>query len=268
MITVLSMIGLWLLLNVLMYARQPAMVFFPTADVQQTPAELGLAYEDVHLSTADGVTLHAWYVPAANSKKVVLFFHGNAGNITHRGESIDIFHNLGWSVFIVDYRGYGSSEGSPDEPGLYQDARAAWQFLMQKKHYAHDDIIVFGRSLGGVVAAQLAYEVQPRHLILESTLSSARDMADRILPGISRLLFSRYEFATSEKLAGIRSRILMLHSPDDEMIPFEQAQKNFRQANEPKSFITLDGGHNEGFLLSQPAYSQALHDFVTAGATQ
>jgi len=250
-------------MNAWMYLKQPRMIFFPFDSVSVTPASWGLEYEEVGLRTRDGLTLHGWYIPAKGSDKVLLFFHGNAGNIAHRGDSVAIFHGLGLNVFIFDYRGYGRSEGAPSEDGLYLDARAAWTYLTQDRGFAGGDIILFGRSLGGAVATRLATEVQPAGLILESTFSSARDMADEVFPVLSRLVFLRFRFNTAMQIKKVHSPLLVLHSPNDEIIPFGQGRKIFDAANGPKKFVELTGDHNYGFVRSQPVYGQALGTFVS-----
>lgn len=252
------------LLNGLMYLQQPLMTFFPHTTLEQTPTEWGLVYEDVFLETEDGVRLHGWYIPHQDARHTLLFFHGNAGNISHRGSSIEIFHRLGLNVFIIDYRGFGKSEGKPDEQGLYKDASAAWYYLIEQRNLKQKDIVVFGRSLGGVVATQLAAQVQPGGLIVESTFSSARDAANAIFPILSRLIFLRYDFNTVAHIKQVKSPVLVLHSPDDEIIPFRLGEKVFQAANEPKSFIKMRGGHNNGVFMSQPEYELALGEFFTA----
>ena len=258
----LLLLGLTLL-NSCMYLQQPSMIFFPHATLGQTPAEWGLAYEDVFLDTENGVRLHGWYIPHHGSKQALLFFHGNAGNISHRGASVEIFHRLGLNVFIFDYRGYGKSQGKPEENGLYKDARAAWRYLTDERGFDQEDIILFGRSLGGAVAADLAAEIQPGGLILESTFSSARDVANAILPVLSRLIFLRYDFDTAAHVRRVACPVLVLHSPDDDIIPFRLGEKVFQAANEPKSFVKMRGDHNSGFLMSQPDYERALGAFVS-----
>jgi hypothetical protein len=250
------------LFNGWMYMQQPSMIFFPQKALDETPAAWGLEYEEVSLNTADNVRLHGWYLPNPGSGKALLFFHGNAGNISHRGSSVEIFHRLGVNVLIFDYRGFGASEGRPDESGLYEDARAAWRFLREEKGFDSKDIILFGRSLGGTVATKLASEVHPAGLILESSFSSARDMASEIMPLISRVVFLRFSFNTLDIIDRIHCPLLVLHSPGDEVIPFGQGEKIFRAAREPKTFVTLEGGHNGGYLLSQPGYEQALEAFI------
>ena len=251
------------LLNGFMYLQQPSMTFYPHATLNQTPMEWGLVYEDVFLATEDNVRLHGWYLPHQGSRKTLLFFHGNAGNISHRAASVEIFHRLGLNVFIFDYRGYGKSQGKPDEDGLYEDARAAWRYLTDERGVGQDDIILFGRSLGGAVAAELAAAVQPGGLILESTFSSAKDAARAVFPVLSRLIVLRYDFDTAAHLRRVTSPVLVLHSPDDEIIPLHLGEALFRAANEPKSFVKMRGGHNNGVMMSQPDYEQALGTFVS-----
>ena len=256
------------LLNSCMYLRQSSMVFFPYAALGQTPAEWGLAYKDVFLETKDGVRLHGWYIPHNGSQQTLLFFHGNAGNISHRGASVEVFHRLGLNLFIFDYRGYGKSQGKPDEEGLYKDARAAWRCLTDQRGFEREDIILFGRSLGGAVAAELAAEVQPGGLILESTFSSAKDVANALLPVLSRLIILRYDFNTAAHVRRVASPLLVLHSPDDEIIPFHLGERVFQAANEPKTFFRMRGDHNSGFLLSQPDYEWALGAFISGSIMQ
>jgi fermentation-respiration switch protein FrsA (DUF1100 family) len=256
-LVIIPVLGL-MLLNALMYFQQPGMIFYPTRDLDQTPADWGLDYEDVTFNTADNVQLHGWYVPSPQSEQVLLFFHGNAGNISHRRESIELFHRLGLNVFIIDYRGYGNSTGKPDEQGLYQDAAAAWRYLTEEKDFANNQILIFGRSLGGAVAARLASGVQARGLIVESTLSSARDFAKTAFPVLSRLVVTRYGFNTAENIQHVNYPVLVLHSPDDEIMPFQLGEKVFQSAHQPKHFVRMQGGHNDGFLQSQPEYEQQL----------
>lgn len=252
----LLVIAIWL------YWLQPGMIFYPYRTLQATPADWGFAYEDVALRTEDGVNLHGWYLPSEGAQRVLLFLHGNAGNISHRGESLAIFHRLGLNVLIIDYRGYGQSGGRPTEAGLYQDAWAAWRYLTEERGFDAQDIILFGRSLGGAVAAQLAAEAGPGGLILESTFSSARDFARQVLPLLSRLTVLRFEFNTAAALARVHCPLLVLHSPEDDIMPYELGRKLFAAANEPKQFWQLRGDHNGGFLLSQPGYEQTLAAFL------
>ncbi len=259
MLTVL--LGL-VLLNGFIYIQQPSITFFPHKTIEQTPQEWGLEYENVFLKTADEVRLHAWYIPHEGSNKTLLFFHGNAGNISHRRSSIEIFNRLGLNIFIIDYRGFGKSAGRPSEQGLYKDATAAWLYLTNERNINPDEIIIFGRSLGGVVATELASRTQPKALIVESTFSSARDIADAMFTVVSRIIILRYEFNVLENIKQVTSPVLVLHSPDDEIVPFKLGKKVFNAANEPKNFVEMKGGHNTGLLMSQPEYETELAKFI------
>jgi hypothetical protein len=258
----LPLVGI-LVLNGLMYLQQPRMIFFPSRALAATPTDWGLDYQDVALQASDGVELHGWWIPHDGADKTVLFLHGNAGNISHRGESITIFHRLGVNVFIPDYRGYGKSSGAPSEAGLYRDAAAAWQYLTVVRGIAPADIVIFGRSLGGAVAARLASEVPAGGVILESTFSSARDFAHMVFPVLSRLVVQRFEFDAARAAAGITAPLLVLHSADDEVVPIELGRRLYAAAAPPKRFVTLRGDHNSGFLVSRPDYDRALQDFLT-----
>ena len=257
----LAIIGV-VLLNGLMYLRQPDMIFFPTGPLVEAPSDWGLAYEDVSLDTEDGVRLHGWYLPRKGATRALLFFHGNAGNISHRGDSVAIFHRLGLNVLIFDYRGYGKSRGTPSEEGLYRDATAAWRYLTQVRGLAESDVILFGRSLGGAVVAELASRVEAGGLILESSFSSARDVAHALLPLLSRVIVLRYDFPAASYLQRATSPVLVLHSPQDEIIPYRLGRRLFDAAPEPKTFFDLRGDHNSGFIQSQPDYEEALRTFL------
>ncbi len=260
--TLLNLVVILGLLTGALYLTQPSLVFLPTRELQETPADWGLEYEDLWLTADDGVRLHGWYLPSPGARRVLLFFHGNAGNISHRGASIEIFHRLGLDVLILDYRGYGHSEGRPSETGLYRDAAAAWNYLVESRGIAPDRIVVFGRSLGGAVAAHLAAETHPGALILESTFSSTRDFVNLAYPVLSWLIVRRFAFNTESRLEAIRCPVLVLHSPDDDVIPYRLGQQVFQAARPPKQFVDLLGDHNGGFLLSQPRYERALASFL------
>jgi fermentation-respiration switch protein FrsA (DUF1100 family) len=260
LVVVLVALGL---LNGWMLLQQPGMIFFPYRDLDAVPSDWGYAYQDVSVTTADGVSLHGWYIPHPQAQRVVLFFHGNAGNISHRGDSIAIFHRLGLNVFIFDYRGYGRSDGTPSEQGLYRDAAAAWRYLTGTRGFDPGRIVLFGRSLGGAVAAQLAATERPGALILESTLSSARDFARSVFPLLSRLVVVRYGFDTVDSLARVHCPVLVIHSPEDEIMPFALGEKVYAAANQPKRLFELRGDHNGGFLQSQPGYQRELDRFIT-----
>ena len=191
----------------------PWIVFRPTREHFRTPETYGLPFEDVTVTTSDGVKLNGWYIPAPDARGTLLFFHGNAGNISHRLDSIEIFHYLGLSVFIVDYRGYGKSEGRRSISGVTEDALAAWKYLTEDREISPDDIVVFGRSIGGAVAMQLMRHVKPRALVLESTFSSLPEMIRvPFLVPLARLVIGDI-FNSAEAAASLTVPTLCLHSP-------------------------------------------------------
>jgi len=258
---VLSLILMLFLFNIYLYIKQPDMVFYPIKKIEVTPEDWGLAYKAVKLELADKSKISGWYLPHPEANKTVLFFHGNGGNISHRGDSIYIFHKLKVNVFIIDYAGYGESEGTHSEESLYQSANAAWNYLITNKKAEPEKIIIFGRSLGGAVAVDLASKVNAGGLILESTFSSVRDIVGIAFPIMSPFLYLRYSFDSLEKITKINSPILIIHSPDDEVIPFESGVKLFNHATSHKDFLQIRGGHNDGFMQSISPYMQSLWQF-------
>ncbi len=227
-----------------------------------TPARLGLTFEDVRFEAADGITLHGWYIPAPAARGTLLFMHGNAGNISHRLESIERFHRLGLNVFIFDYRGYGESAGHPTEKGTYLDARAAFNWLTQVRGMDASDLIVFGRSLGGAVAARLATEVRPAGLIIESAFTSVPDAAASIYWFLPVKLLSRFKYNTRAAVQEVACPVLIVHSRDDEIIPFSHGQALYDAAAQPKSLLVLEGGHNDAIFTSMQRYEQGLRSFL------
>ena len=238
-------------------------LYHPSTEIRGTPADLGLAYEWVALETADGARLSAWWVPADSARGVLLFCHGNAGNISDRLDSIRIFNRLGLSVFIFDYRGYGRSSGHPSEQGTYRDAEAAWNYLAQVRKKDRQEIVAFGRSLGGSIAAWVSRVYNPRVLILESTFASLREAARDRLPGIFVKPLVPDQYRTLQYLTMVHSPVLILHSREDEIIPFRHGEALYAAANEPKELVEMHGSHNQGFLKSQPLYEVALDSFLS-----
>ncbi len=259
---VFSLITVWIIVNSLIYLQQPAMFFYPIKKIEVTPKEWALPYESVKIELADKSNISAWYLPHPEATKTLLFLHGNGGNISHRGNSLFIFHKLKLNVLIIDYAGYGESEGTPSEDSLYQSAAAAWNYLITDKKVKAEKIIIFGRSLGGAVAVDLAAKVKAGGLILESTFSSVRDIVDIAFPVMSNFLYLRYSFDSLEKISKVKSPVLMIHSRDDGVIPFELGVKLFEGVISKKDFIQIKGGHNDGFMQSISIYRRSLRAFI------
>ncbi|MDA0989962.1 MAG: alpha/beta hydrolase [Verrucomicrobia bacterium] len=252
-------------LCLLVYATQASYLYYPEKLIQLTPAVAGMPYESITLPTADGESLGAWYVPAnpATARdRSLIFCHGNAGNIGDRVGSIRTFHDLELAVLIFDYRGYGTSSGKPSEAGTYADAMAAWRYLADERGVTPNRVLIFGRSLGGAIAAQLAEAITPGALVLESSFTSVPDMAKRLFPYLPARLLTRYRYNTVERLARINCPTLIAHSRQDGTIPFEHGQRLFAAAREPRTFVEFSGDHNSGGMDADTAYHAAFEVFL------
>lgn len=256
------LVSVWVLLCLLLYLFQPRFIYFPQSEIDYTPDMAGLPYEDIYFKTEDNVLLNGWFIPVENAKNTLLFFHGNGGNISHRLESLKIFHEIGLSVFIIDYRGYGQSQGTSSEQGTYRDAEAAWRFLTETRGISDEDIIIFGRSMGGAVATWLASRYTPNLLILESTFTSIADVAKHYYPYLPTHLLVRIKYASVDRIEDIHRPILIAHSQTDEIIPYKYGRALFEKAQAPKIFLELKGGHNDGFITTGPSYIQGLENFI------
>ncbi|MDP1559441.1 MAG: alpha/beta hydrolase [Nitrosomonas sp.] len=261
---VITVAIIYLLLVLLVFLGQARLIYFPEPEreIVITPDQVGLSYEPVAITTTDGETLHGWFVPAQKTKATILFFHGNAGNISHRIEYLPMFHRLGYNTFIFDYRGYGQSSGLPSEVGTYLDAMAAWDYLIEVKKIMPSRIVLFGESLGGAVAAWLAAREKPGALVLASVFTSVPDLAEQIYPFLPVRLIARINYPTIDYLQSVTGPVLVAHSPQDEIVPFAHGQNLYRAASEPKQFLTLQGGHNNGFIFMRESWINALSTFV------
>ncbi len=257
--------GAYALLVIVLFVFQSRLVFFPNMPSRilgPGPESIGLDYKSVEFRTEDDVRLHGWFVPATVPRGVVLFFHGNAGNISHRLDSLRIFHDLGFSTLIFDYRGYGQSQGHVTERGTYLDAAAAWNYLTVEMGFDEADIVLFGRSLGAAVAAQLASIRNPSALIVESGFVSVPDLAARLYPWLPARYLARIQYPTGEFLKSASCPVLIVHSKDDEIIPYSQGEALFRTTPEPRQFLELSGSHNDGFIVSGRHYREGLDQFL------
>lgn len=268
-IVVFAYIGL----AIALYLGQSNLVYMPSQELIDTPATIGLKFEDIQITTKDNINLNTWFVPAKDNdqigKGVILFCHGNGGNISNRISYLPIFKELGLATFLFDYRGYGKSEGKPSEEGTYNDVEAAWQYLTQERKISPKNIIVYGESLGGAIAsyiAQTTVQQNPKNtaggLILASTFTSISDRASELYPFLPIRLLSRFSYNSIERLPTIKIPVLIIHSTDDEIIPFHHGDRNFQAANEPKTLVKLSGDHNGGFLDSIETYRNGLNVFI------
>lgn len=268
-ILILLVGGGYVLMCAFVFLSQRGMVYNASRELEATPGQAGLEYEDVRFENGLGTSLHGWFLPHPESRFTLFFCHGNGGNVSHRMESYRIFHSLGLSAFIFDYSGYGQSKGKPGEKATAADARAAWQWLTEKKGIDPDQVIVFGRSLGGGVAAALARElhdagVHPAGLILESTFFSLTDMGRRLYPWLPVKWLARYRYESGSALVPVRVPLLSIHSPQDNLVPYSQGRKLYDSYGGPKSFLEISGGHNRGFSESGHVYAHGLDVFIAS----
>jgi len=246
------------------YLLQSRFVYFPDREEAGTPADIGLEFEDVEFASATGTRLHGWHIPTPGARYTVLYCHGNAGNISHRLESIRSFVERGLSVFIFDYSGYGRSAGRPSEKATYADALGAWDWLTRVGGVERDAIIVFGRSLGTAVAIELATEVGPRGIILESPFTSAVELGARAFWWLPVRFLSRIRYNSMGKIAAVNGPKLFVHSLEDEVVPYGMGKRLYNRATRPKVWVKARGGHNDVYLLRGSAYDQALREFIAS----
>ena len=254
----------WLSIVLLVYFFQSKLVFHPDNILVQTPESIQLEYENVFITAKDNITINGWWVPHPKPRATLLFLHGNAGNISHRLDSIRLFHQLGLSIFIIDYRGYGDSEGQITEQGSYLDAEAAWHYLKNKKNIDAEEIIIFGRSLGGAVASWLANQVTPAGLILESTFTSIIDVGKKHYPYLPIKYMANIKYDSLSNIEKINVPVLFIHSPADEIVPYALGRMLYEKANQPKRFLEISGTHNYVFLDSGQLYTDGLNEFINA----
>jgi fermentation-respiration switch protein FrsA (DUF1100 family) len=244
-------------------------IFYPSATIEHTPRQVGLEFEDVFFATRDDVRLNGWFIPHREARSTLVWFHGNAGNISHRVENIKLLHDkVKINIFIFDYRGYGRSEGRVSEEGTYLDGEAALDYVRERLDVKPKKIVLFGRSLGAAVAAEMANRYDSQGLILESPFVSIREMARVVFPllPIGPLLQTRYD--VREKIRKIKTPLLVLHGDRDEVVPFAQGKMVFDAAPEPKKFFTIAGAqHNDTYLVGGDSYFQQLQIFIEWAAS-
>lgn len=257
------LVSVWILLALLLYIFQSKFVYFPFSDLAATPANAGLIYEEVNLTTSDRLKINCWFVPHERPRATLLFLHGNGGNISHRLDKLLIFNRLGLAVFIIDYRGYGSSEGTPSEQGTYLDADAAWDYLTKDKDIPASQIIIYGESLGGAVATWLAGRHKAGALLLESVFTSIGDMGKHYYPYLPVKLLARIKYPTLALIRDVHCPVLVIHSVADDIVPYSQGRKLYAAARKPKTFLEITGDHNNGFLQSGQIYSNGINEFLT-----
>ena len=264
-LTLLIAAAVYVLLIAYVYFFQARLIFFPNVPgrtLTATPSQIGLEFEDVRITTADRVDLHGWYVAAPAGAPAVILCHGNAGNIAHRLDWLELFCGLGFAVLLFDYRGYGRSGGTPSEQGTYLDAQAAWGYLTNAKGFSPGSIVIAGESLGGPIAAHLAKDVAPGALILVSTFTSVPNLARALYWYLPVRLLARIQYPTAEYVAHARVPTLVIHSRDDETVPFFHGEELRKRARGPVQLLEIFGDHNAAFMLSRPKLVEGIRSFL------
>lgn len=251
----------------LFYFGQAWLVFRPDADREYRvdPGHFGLEFSTVRLTTSDGEMLLGWHVPPPKEQEargIVILFPGNAGNIGHRIAYIQMFRSLGLATLAIDYRGYGRSSGSPSEAGTYRDADAAWTFARRTLGFPTQRTILFGESLGGGVATALAAAQRPGALVLASTFTSVPDLGAEYYPLLPIRALARIQYDNLALIRNVETPVLVIHSRDDEIIPFTHGERLYAAARTPKRMIEIAGGHNEGFVFDRDQWVRAMDNFL------
>lgn len=268
-------LGAYIAACIFLLVAQNRFIFFPTQEITATPAEVRLDYEDIWLPVADSSQnteerIHGWWLPAARQQqgRVLLYLHGNSDNISNNIYHANRFHKLGFSVFLIDYRGYGSSRGSfPTEESVYQDAETAWNYLVEQRRIPPEQIVIYGHSLGGAIAIELASrQPEAAGLIVECSFTSIREMTDYRYPWfvifpIDQLLTNRFD--SLSKVPHLQMPLLFIHGTADETVPYAMSQTLFAAAPQPKQLFTVPGaGHENLAKLGGETYLQTIRDFM------
>ena len=249
-------------LCLLLFLFQGRLVYLPGPPPKTTPAAHGLEHRERYLVTSDEVRIHAWFMPAPEAKGALVFCHGNAGTIENRLDAARVFLDMGLSVLLFDYRGYGASEGRPSEEGTYLDAEAAYDALLEESGVTTDRIVIYGESLGGGVAIELAKRREVAAVVTESAFTSLPKLGSELYPWLPVRLLSRFRYDNLSKVDTLNAPLLVIHSPDDDIVPYAHGERLFAAAAEPKAFLATDGGHNDGGFLRRDEWTERVSAFL------
>lgn len=255
LVVVLAYVGVCALL----YAVQDRLVWFPGPPPAVDPGVLGLPYEEARITTEDGAALHAWFVPSG--PEAVLVSHGNAGTVAERLPLADAFLRMGRSVLLYDYRGYGRSEGRPDEEGTYRDAVAAFDWLVARG-FAPGQITAYGESLGAAVSVELAQRREPARLVVEHAFVSVPEIGARVYPWLPVRLLARIHYNSLDDAPELHLPVLVVHSPEDELVPIGHGRRLYDALPGPKRFLETGGGHNDGGFLQRAEWRETVRQFL------
>lgn len=260
-VKVAVLLGLLALFFYSLRSLEDRTLYYPEKGLDATPRAYGWTFEDLRLKTEDGVEVHGWYIPGTKPF-VLLLAHGNAGTISHRLNKAALLRRTGAGLLLFDYRGYGQSAGRPSEQGTYRDAEAAYRYLTETKGIPADHVFFYGESLGCAVALEMALRHPGAGVILESPFTSTVDMGKLVFPWLPVKWLVRHHYDNLLKIPKLTSPLLLMHSPQDEIVPFHMGQRLFQAAPDPKTFLELKGGHNEGYMDTGERYVSAVKAFV------
>jgi uncharacterized protein len=249
----------------LVLARRPLerrLVYAPSRTLAATPTSLGLRHDELWLETRDGLRLHAWHIRVAEPRGLVLYLHGNGGNIADRLPMAAAFAGERLDTLLFDYRGYGKSAGVPWEDGLYRDGEAAFSWAVRRSL----PMALYGECLGGAVAVELALRRSASAVILQSTFTSLADMADRVLPVVGRRLLSQ-SYDSERKLPLVRQPVLIIHGTEDRLVPASMAARLYQLASTQREYLPLPGvGHNDVAARAAPEIARRVSALLLRNA--
>jgi hypothetical protein len=258
---ILALVAVYCLLGSALFMCQRLLIYRPTTEIESRPSEYGLAFAEKTLKSSDGVQFPVWEIGAGDGP-LIIFFHGNAGNVSQRVDTYRIVDDLGARVWAPEYRGFGESSGQATEKGITLDLHTLAEHVREEIETRETQVIAMGRSLGGAVAARFAGMCHVAGLILESSFTSIADVGKRLLPIFPISIMVRDRFDTGIALMSVNCPVLVIHSHDDELIPFAMGRRLYRLAPEPKSFLEIEGPHAEGFIKSEETYRAGLTRFL------
>ena len=261
LVLLIGAVSIYSLVCVYLFLAQKRLIHIPTEALLGDPLEHGMNFEEIFLA-ADDAQLHGWYVPHPEAEFTIWMFPGNAGNKSYMLDAVELIYDLGISVFIYDYREFGKSTGTLTEQAMYSDAEIAWNYLTQTRQIPPDQIILHGRSLGTAMATWIAAKTEPAGIILESGFTSINDMAATLYQLIPTKLLLRWSYNNLERIPKAKSPILIIHSPDDELIPYSHALRLLEAAPDNTDFLQISGDHIEGFSKSGDVYTNGIAAFV------
>ena len=247
-----------------LWLAQERLVYFPGAPPATEPKDHGLPGEALFLKTSDGVRLYAWIVRADRPRGAVLYLHGNAGSVEDRVEQARALRAMGFTTLLVDYRGYGASEGRPSEDGTYRDAETGYEHLVRAEGFEPGRIALFGESLGGGPAIELARRKPCGTVILQGVFTSIPDMGSKLYPWLPVRMLARVRYDNLAKIAQVPAPLLVLHSRQDEIVPFAHGEALVAAALPPKRFVAMEGSHVDAAFHARPEWTQAVEGALDA----